>query len=201
MLGCINKRCHKVQWTVNPLNFDIFKHFTWTNHQISVITCKTCRLVILHFQAAHDTFLAYLYLYHIQHNSLSGLLLLSRDSRIFLLKLWWWSETGGENYTVYLSDSIQFHLISLQYLVLYNLAYFIGQTCLRKQEHDVWGNGKANVNVKAQNFVECLARPGKSGSELEVEVGALEAMREKIKYLQWKECKENYAHFRVLKSF
>ena len=92
---CVNKQCQKVQWNINPLNFYIFKHFTWTNYDISVITCKICKLVILHFQACHDTFLACLYIHHVQQNLPSGLLLLSTDSNfsseilVVILGRWW----------------------------------------------------------------------------------------------------------------
>lgn len=55
-----------------PLKSLYFNGFTGINHQISVITCKICKLVILHFQASHDTFLAYLYIHHIQHNAPSS---------------------------------------------------------------------------------------------------------------------------------
>ena len=56
----------------------------------------------------------------------------------------------------------------MQYLVLYNLANFIGQTCFGK--HACFSNGKANVHAKVQNSGVCSVT-GKTGSELEAGVG------------------------------
>lgn len=179
---------------MNPLNFYIFKHFTWTNHQISVITCKLCKLVILHFQAGHDIFLAYLYIHRIQCNLPSGLLLrfrsFSSEILVMVLGRWWKLHCLFK----------QFHL-NLSYS-LYNLVYLIGQICLRKQEHDIWDNEKANVNTKVQNSgVFSMAKKEwvwvRNWSGDSVSNKGKDKVPTKIR----EECKENYARFGVLKLF